>query len=289
MKFDHSKTDQSETDHSKMSHGRTASLRCSRVSMFRDQLMVLRDINLDVQANEKVAILGPNGAGKTSLLQVLAGHFPTGGQVLLEDKALAEYSKSELSGKLAMVHQQEPEYQNQRIVDVVRLGLLPSKRFQFWDTKSDHQRLSTILDQFSLSHLQNRLMVELSGGEKQRVQLARAALQNTPIILLDEPTSHLDVSYQHELMWFIQNLKKTVVVTLHDINLALRYFSRLILLDKGQIIFDGSADELPQSKALEKVYRLPLRFWHGTTNGNQSLDAKHDSGTLQVEFLRDDP
>ena len=259
--------------------------------MFRGKQEVLHDINFNVRAGEKVAILGPNGAGKSSLLQVLAGHYPSGGQVTLAGHALSEYSKNELAQRIAMVHQQEPAYQNQRVIDLLRLGLLPKNRYQFWDSKADRRRIMTALEQFQLLPLAERPVATLSGGEKQRVQLARAVVQNTEIVLLDEPTSYLDVNYQHEVMAYIQRLDKTVIVTLHDINLALRYCSRLILIDKGHIIFDGSSEDLPESKALEKVYRLPLRFWHGTQHNqlaDQNSKNQREQTTLQVEFLRDD-
>lgn len=255
--------------------------------MLRGANIILDGIDFSVEDQEKIAILGPNGAGKTSLLNVLSGHYSAGGQVTLDDRSLSEWRQKDIAGQIAVVHQQTPNYQHYRVVDVIRLGLLPQKQYRFWDNLDDKERVQQALRHFNLVELQYREMASLSGGEKQRVQLARALVQNTEIILLDEPTSHLDVYYQHEILSYVSQLEKTVIVTLHDINLALRYCSRLLLIDKGRLIFDGTANELPESKALEKVYRLPLRFWRGAGNDPSGHESTK-SNTLQVEFLRDD-
>jgi iron complex transport system ATP-binding protein len=143
------------------------------------------------------------------------------------------------------------------VADVVLMGLIPHKALWQTNTAQDLLQLSQSLQLVGLEHKQNHSFAHLSGGEQQRVLLARAVMQKPVLLLLDEPTNHLDLYYQHQVLRIAKNLKITVLASIHDLNLASRYCDRLLLLNQGQLVADGSPEQVLQQDVLTEVFHIP--------------------------------
>ncbi len=217
----------------------------------------LRDISLQIQPNDFIGIIGPNGAGKSSLLQLLNGRYPpTAGAVLLSGRPIARLTATQLAKRVATVAQLSPPPFGLSCLQVAAMCLLPHKRWFEQDTDADRHQVQLALQQVGLLHKQHDATATLSGGELQRLNIARALVQQAAILLLDEPTNHLDVQYQHQVLQLLQQLNKTVICCLHDLNLAARYCNKLLLLQQGQPLAFGPPDEVLQPKLLHHAFAL---------------------------------
>jgi len=225
--------------------------------------IILKNISFTVSKGEVIGIIGPNGAGKTSLLRCITNQQKNtkaaalSGSVLLKNKAINHYSAKELAQHFAHVTQKAEAIFSLTVIDIVRMGLLPYKNFFAIDGDHDKQQIKLALKKVGLSHTEKMLYSQLSGGEQQRVLIARALVQKAQILILDEPTNHLDVYYQHQVLNLISQLNITVIMTVHDLNLASQYCQRLLLLEQGQLIADGTPEEVLTVAQLSKVFRLP--------------------------------
>ena len=159
----------------------------------------------------------------------------------------------------------------------MKMGLLPHKSLFSLDSDYDKSQIELALSKVGLSHALESLFNQLSGGEQQRVLIARALVQASQILILDEPTNHLDVYYQHQVLQLVDKLNITVIMTVHDLNLASLYCQRLLLLDKGQLICDGSPQEVLAPEQLSNIFGLPCQ---------QNIDAI--TGATQVSFYLQD-
>ena len=220
---------------------------------------VLQGITFRVSQGDLVGLIGPNGSGKTTLLKTISRSlFPKCGRVLLQEKDLLSLSSRELAQRLGVVGQEEETDFPFRVWEVVLMGRFPHLvRFRE-ETRLDKEKAWKALELTRISHLAERLITELSGGEKQKVLLARALAQEPEILLLDEPTSHLDISHQIELLDLINHLRYTqrltVIMSLHDINLASQYCDCLILLHEGKIFSLGAPEEVLTQESMQKVF-----------------------------------
>ncbi|WP_426449195.1 ABC transporter ATP-binding protein [Paenibacillus sp. S-38] len=220
---------------------------------------VLQGIDLEVRAGEWLGILGPNGSGKSTLLHMLSGvETPDRGGIELEGRPLAGYSRRELARLLAVLPQDALPPLGFTVREIVEMGRYP---YQNWlgDEKEDRSALvERILSWLKLEELQERTVDALSGGERQRVALGRALAQEPKLLLLDEPTTFLDIGYQLEMLERIDRWKEecgmTVVSVLHDLNLASMFCDRLLLLHEGRIRGIGTPEEVLQPEGLEQVY-----------------------------------
>lgn len=235
----------------------------------------LDNLTFDIQKNDFIGVVGPNGAGKSSLLQVLSGAIaPHSGQIYLSDQPLSRLSMAQRARKVAMVAQLSSIPAGLRCIQVAAMGTLPHKRW--FEQDSDHDRRQTLLalTQMGLHEKQEHLAETLSGGEFQRLHIARALVQQADILLLDEPTNHLDVQYQHQILQLLQQLDKTVVCCMHDLNLAARYCKQLLLLKKGKILAYGPPAKVLTPELLQQAFSLSCEV---TTHPRY--------GWLQVTFL----
>ena len=218
---------------------------------------IIRDVALSVHEGEILSILGPNGAGKTTLLKCLNRVLsPRGGTVLIDGKDAREMSRRKIARKMGWVPQQG-EVSSIKVYDLILLGRKP--HFKWSPGKEDHRQAMEALRMLGLEHLSLRYADEISGGEFQLVQIARAMAQEPRAILFDEPTSSLDISNQHRLMGKIQSLihatPRAAVMSMHDINLALRYSDKFLLLKDGHIHAAGGR-EIISPAALREVYAM---------------------------------
>jgi iron complex transport system ATP-binding protein len=220
---------------------------------------ILRDISIAVDHGERVALIGPNGAGKSTLLRVLAGILhPTAGRVLLDDAPIGDLDRSEIARRLAVVPQQASLPFSMRVEEVVALGRLPHEASIRGATPSDRAAVAAAIDRVGVGHLLGRDARELSLGERQLVLLALAVAQQAPILLLDEPTVHLDLRHQVEAMELLADLNErdgtAMVAVLHDLGLAAHFFPRLVIVDRGRVVADGPAAEVLTDQRIRETF-----------------------------------
>jgi iron complex transport system ATP-binding protein len=224
---------------------------------------VLKDINLTLSAGSFTAVLGPNGCGKTTLLKNISGYLKPGrGQVLVLDTPIRQLAQRDRARIVGYIPQNTSPGFGFTCRDVVGMGRLPYLgRFQ-WETREDREAVQGAMEQTGTWHLRNRLLGALSGGEMQRVLVARALAQQPKILLMDEPVSHLDIKYQMEIINLTRQLCDTIGITavavMHDINLASRYCSEMVLMKEGRVVSTGSASTVITVENLRNVFGIKV-------------------------------
>lgn len=219
----------------------------------------ISDINIAISKGSFVGIIGPNGCGKTTLFKGITGELKNKvGTISLQGKNLKHLSYKEKARNLAIVSQ-DIEIPHITVEDYVLMGRFPyHKNYQFFDTKEDYEIAQKYLDLTDVSHLRNKYLTQLSGGERQLVAITRALVQEPELLLLDEPTSHLDITHQVQVLNLVQQLNEqlglTVLMIIHDLNLAGEYCDQLVLINNGSIQMSGSPEEVLTFSNIETVY-----------------------------------
>ncbi len=226
--------------------------------------VVLKNINLDLEKGQVLALLGPNGSGKSTLLRTISGILPASqGLVSLSGQSILALHPAERARWIAVVPQNAVLPPAFSVLETVLFGRTPYTNFLGQVSEKDEQIARRALEKVDALSLADRYIGELSGGEQQRVLLARALAQSTPILLLDEPTTHLDLQHQMGLLDLVRSLVRndglTVVVALHDLNLAARYADRIALLVDGQIKALGTARQVLRPEIIAEAYRWPVQ------------------------------
>ncbi len=222
--------------------------------------IVLDGVGVTARSGRVVGLIGPNGSGKTTLLRTLyAALQPRAGVVSLDDVAVASYTPRERARRLAVVAQEGSGDLPLTVTDLVLLGRSPHLSTFQRHSGDDYRIAAAALRRVGARHLADRVYAGLSGGEKQRVLIARALAQQADHLLLDEPTNHLDIRYQHEVLRLIRDLGVCTVIVLHDLNLAARYCDELVLLDEGQVSAAGTPDDVLRPEVLEPVYEIGVQ------------------------------
>jgi iron complex transport system ATP-binding protein len=222
--------------------------------------LVLRDIDLTINSGEIVGIIGPNGSGKTTLLRAITRLVkPRNGEIFFEGKNIWQMSFRKLAQTVAVVSQQiEPA--PMKVEDFILLGRIPYyESFQFLETERDTDIAGRCMEITDTLQFKNRSMEEMSGGERQLVFIAKALAQEPKLLLLDEPTSHLDITHQVKILDLIKRLNKefglTVMMVLHDLNLASEYCQKIALFSEGRIYKLGAPQDVLQYQIIEDVYK----------------------------------
>src|SRR5713226_6142531 len=234
---------------------------------------LLYDVHFQVGAGEMVGLLGPNGSGKTTLLRLISGVLrPQQGTVVLDGRDARAWGRREMARSVAVVpHEMHVPFAFS-VEELVSLGRTPYQRLLGSSTKEDQRIVHNAMQAADIEQLAGRIFNELSGGERQRVTIAMALAQRPALLLLDEPTSHLDIKYQIELLELVQRLNRetgvTVVAAMHDLNLAARYFPRLVLFQRG-IVADGGPAEVLEPRLLQRVYGVAVQV--GVMHGAEYL------------------
>lgn len=244
-------------------------IRLENVQLGYDGRLVLSDLNLEIAPGEVFGLVGPNGSGKTTLLRAISGRLsPQAGAIYLDCRRLNQLSPKELARELAALEQEISCSFDFTVREIVELGRLPHRaRWQRLSAK-DHAIITRALALTHTLEFSNRTIQSLSSGERQRVWLALALAQEPKVLLLDEPTAHLDLNYQVEIMELVRSLAEdqrlTVLISLHDLNLALRYTDRLALLGEGRIIAIGEPERVLTAELIAQVFRTRVRIVDGT-------------------------
>jgi iron complex transport system ATP-binding protein len=218
---------------------------------------VLAGLGFATVEGQVLGLIGPNGSGKSTLLRCLCGALtPSGGSVVLDGRGISAWTVRQVATRVAVVPQDPPLAGAMTVAHVVQLGRVPHRRDHRAFTAEDRAVVADALATVGASHLAERRFQELSGGERQRVALARCLAQRTRTLLLDEPTSHLDVRFQHEVMALVRAMRLTTVVVLHDLNLAARYCDLLVLLHEGRVVRAGAVGDVLDPATLTAVYGI---------------------------------
>ena len=216
---------------------------------------ILHDISLAIQDKEFVGIIGPNGSGKSTFLKCLYRVLqPSGGKIFFDGTELSSLSHRDTALKMAVVAQHSTVNFDFSVLEMVLMGRSPYKGLLDRDQLDDYEIARHALAQVGLSDFESRNFNTLSGGEQQRVILARALAQRTECLVLDEPTNHLDIKYQLELMTIVKRLDATVVSAIHDLNLAAIYCDRIIALKDGHIVCSGTRQDVLSSDTIHRKY-----------------------------------
>ena len=220
---------------------------------------ILYDINFSVNKGDILGIIGPNGSGKTTLIRALTRILkPYSGNIFLFGQDIHEMGYNEIAKKVAVVSQ---EYESgwMKVGEYVLMGRVPYyERFQFFETSRDREIAEKYLQMSGAHAYRDKLMQQISGGERQLAVITRALVQEPELLLLDEPTSHLDITHQVRILDLIRKLNSelgiTVVMILHDLNLAGEYCDKILLLNRGKIHTQGTPHEVLTYSSIEEVY-----------------------------------
>jgi iron complex transport system ATP-binding protein len=237
-----------------------SAVRAAGVSVRLGGAEVLRDVDLAVTGGELVALAGPNGAGKSTLLGALAGDVVLdSGEVTLDGRAVHTVAPTALARQRAVLLQQQGLSFGFRVADVVRMGRSPWHRTP--ESDRDDEVVASAMALTDVDALAERVFPTLSGGERARTSFARVLAQETPVLLLDEPTAALDIRHQEALLAVARGAARAgsaVVVVLHDLSLAAAYADRVCLLDAGRVAADGTPAEVLTAERLGAVYEHPV-------------------------------
>ena len=222
--------------------------------------LVVRDINLSLQAGEWLSLIGANGSGKSTFLKLLCRILPpTKGVVLLDGKSISNLPAPVVAQRVAFLPQQQAIPTGMSVYQLVSLGRTPHQPWWQWELNNeDRQKVEAAIAQTQLEDYRDRTVAQLSGGERQRAFLALALAQNPQVLLLDEPTTYLDINYQLQLLELLKQLNRerqlTIITVLHDINLAARYSDRLALLKDGNLYAIGKPAEVLTPEIVATVF-----------------------------------
>jgi iron complex transport system ATP-binding protein len=225
---------------------------------------VLAGIDLRIGSGERACLVGPNGAGKSSLLRCLTGLVaPTSGSISLDGTPLGEIERPTLARTISVVPSAVELPFAMRVEEVVRLGRIPHENPFSGASHFDHEAADAAMVRVGIEQLRGRDVRELSMGERQLVLVAMAVAQGGRLIVLDEPTVHLDLRHQVEVLSLLARLSSdglTVLAVLHDLSMAAQFFPRLVLLDGGRLVADGSPREVLTPDRIREVYAVDPRF-----------------------------
>lgn len=247
---------------------------------------ILQAVSVAVETGQFVGLLGPNGSGKSTLLRVLTRVLsPRLGTIHLDGREIARWTPLEIAKRVAFVPQQEPAAFDFTVREVVLMGRYPHHARFRGDTAEDHAIVDRALQECDALALQDRPVTQLSGGEHRRVLLARALAQQTPLLLLDEPTAHLDVTHQAELLVTVRRLcreeNKGALAALHDLNQAAEFCDRLVLVSRGRVIAEGTPEAVMTPDHMRLAYQAEACIGPNPITGRPML--------LTLRSMRDDP
>lgn len=248
---------------------------------------IISGINAEIKMGEFIGIIGRNGAGKSTLLKTLRGLLPAkNGQVFYFGKPMSAYGEKELARIVAYLQQNVETGFGYTGLDIVLTGRYPYMKW--WESEKDEDK-ELAMDCMSYTgtlDLAERPVTEVSGGQKQRILLAKVLAQQTPILFLDEPTTGLDMVYREEIFRFareLANMGKTILMVVHELDLAAAYCSRIILLGEGKLMADGSPKQVFREDLLSRAYEADISVEENPKNGRLEISTREDPEAKQKE------
>ena len=234
-------------------------LQVEGMSFSYDEQQLIGDIYLNVAKGEFVGIIGPNGSGKSTILKNLYRALkPDHGAVLFDKEDLYKMNTKATAKKIGVVGQENSVPFDFKVEEIVAMGRSPHKKLFDGDTATDQKIVKNALHQTGIEHMAKRNYLQLSGGEKQRVIIARVLAQQTDFLLLDEPTNHLDIRYQLQMFDLMKELGVTVLSTIHDLNIAALYCDRIYVLKEGRLFKAGTPEEVLTPTIIRDVYGVQV-------------------------------
>ncbi len=233
--------------------------------------------SFSVEPGEFISLIGPNGSGKSTLLKLICGIYKPGtGEVLINNLNIAGLKRKDIARRISFVPQTLYTAFPYSVSEIVMMGRTPYLNLFGFENAGDREIVENAMEMADIIHLRDKGISEVSGGEAQRAFIARALAQQTDLILLDEPNSHLDMKHQIAVFKLLSKLNselnKTIICISHDLNLAANYSKRVILLNKGKIFTDGSVDEVLNREIIEEIFEV------------QSEVVRNDNDSVNVIF-----
>nr|WP_139193844.1 ABC transporter ATP-binding protein [Anaerobacillus alkalidiazotrophicus] len=237
------------------------------LDLFRSSTFSINDVSFQLKKGEIVSIIGANGSGKSTVLRLLTKLInPNNGCVYLEGKKIAEMSQKTIAQKLTMLPQVHDHHLDLTVYDLIKYGRNPFQKWYEGASAEDKDIIEFAISATNLEHLRYRPLHSLSGGERQRAWIAMSLAQTPNILLLDEPTTYLDISHQLEVMELVKRLNEengiTIVMVLHDLNQAAKYSHRLIAMKSGSIVRQGSPKEIFCCDFFEEIFGIDVSIYH---------------------------
>lgn len=250
---------------------------------------VLDKVSFDINKGEMVGLIGPNGAGKSTLLKTMRGFLPVRtGLVEINGRKVQELTAHDFACQVGYLQQYAEIAFGYTAKEIVLAGRYPHLKWWQKESEKDWKIVRACMEYTGVLDLADKTMHAISGGQRQRVLLAKVLAQQTPILFLDEPTTGLDVFYQEEIFWFCQNMcraGKTVIMVVHELALAARFCSRIIVVGKGGVIANGTADEVLTEKNLSQAYGVRVKVVKNPLTGNIEVFTVHEDRDVSMERL----
>jgi len=237
----------------------------SKVNISYDKSIVINNLSLKIKKGEIVSLIGPNGSGKSTILNAAARMIGYDGSIIIRGSDIKSLNSKALSKSLSLLSQHNSAPEDITVEELVYYGRMPHKKWFEMRNAEDDEKVTAALINTNLVKLKDRKVSELSGGERQRAWFAMALAQKPDVLLLDEPTTYLDICHQLEVMELIKKLNEklnlTVLMVLHDLNQALTYSSRIVVLKNGKICGEGVPEETITQKLIREVYGVDSDFY----------------------------
>ncbi len=241
---------------------------------------ILKELTFSIQQNQFIGVIGPNGAGKSSLLRCLFGKNQiSSGSLTFNQKEVSSYSRKSLAQEIAVVLQEPPTHFDMCVFELVSMGLIPRQSLLSFSTQQDRESVQQAIADVGLLEKTQMPFNTLSGGEKQRVMLARAIVQKTKVLILDEPTNHLDIQHQIEVLHLVKAMNITVLLSIHDLNMAAAFCDQIILMDKGEIIQQGDCQTVLNTKNLKQVFKINANIDNHPFHSGQRISYDFSEST----------
>lgn len=277
----------------------STSIEALNVSCGYNQETVLKGVTLHLSSDDFIGVIGPNGSGKTTLLRLLSKTLkPQTGTVLLNQKSLWSYSACQIARQVGIVPQEMQAVFCFTALEMVLMGRNPHQGFSWGYSQNDHRVAGRSMDLTRTSYLADRIFADLSGGEKQRVVIAQALAQEPQILLLDEPTAHLDINHQLDLLDLIRSLNEknhlAILAIFHDLNLAAQYCKNLLILKNGKVVALGPTEQILRPQLIKEVFEVdvavdvhPLtrRIFITPLHNRSRRPSPHRKKSLRIHFI----
>ena len=252
---------------------------CENVSVALDGNDIVKSVTIKVEEKKFVGIIGPNGSGKSTFLKCIYRVLkPTAGTIMMDDKLIDTISYRESAKKAAVVAQHNYYNFDFTVFEVVLMGRAPHKKQMERDNAHDYKIVKAALGKVDMEEFADRMFSTLSGGEQQRIILARALAQETKCLILDEPTNHLDIKHQLQILDIVKSVDFAVVAALHDLNIAAMYCDYLYVLKDGMIKGAGTPREILTESFLKEIYEVDTRIITGETSDDIHVSFRANNG-----------